>query len=94
MLKGILQTMNKRFLLFIFVLYTKSVFGQLSVSQLESEWTQIYQKGLTSFNNCRYQVAAYDFSSSIDLLKSNGAQNTLYHIYSLIKLAETYYILK
>ena len=93
MLKGILQTMNKRFLLFIFVLYTKSVFGQLSVSQLESEWTQIYQKGLTSFNNYRYQVAAYDFSSSIDLLKSNGAQNTLYHIYSLIKLAETYYIL-
>jgi CHAT domain-containing protein len=86
--------MNKWILLFVFVLCTKSVFGQLSVTQLESEWIHLYQKGLSSFNNYNYKAAAQDFSSSIDLLKTNGAQGTLYHVYSLIKLAETYYILK
>lgn len=93
MLNVILLEMSKIFLLILFAICTNNAFGQLTVSQLESEWSRYYQKGYTSFIDCKYQTAAHNFISSIELLKTNGAENTLCHIYSLIKLAETYYVL-
>lgn len=62
----------------------------LTIEQLESKWKTLYRKGTVAFDKHDYANAEKHFLESISLLESNEAQNTKYHINSLIKLGETY----
>lgn len=64
--------------------------AQIPVSELESKWRSMYHKGYEYFNNKQYDVAVDQFENSVILLKEQGAENTNYYIYSLLKLGETY----
>lgn len=63
---------------------------QMSVSKMESRWMSMYQEGVRLLEDHRYGDAEAQFSESIDLLKSNGAENSTYHLYALLKLGEVY----
>lgn len=84
--------MKKLFLLLFYTtLYVFLSAQNISVEQLESKWRVLYQKGSVAFDNNDYINATKYFSESVNLLTNNEAKNTKYHIYSLIKLGETYH---
>ena len=84
--------MKKNIILFLCLINISLLSAQnLTVEQLESQWRILYQKGNVAFDRNDYVNAEKYFFESITLLKSNEAQNTKYHINSLIKLGETYY---
>ena len=84
--------MNRILLALILLPISFRVYAQLSVEQLEAQWESYYKRGQFAFDNMNYQMAENCFVSSIDLLSTNNATNSLYHIYSLIKLGEIYNI--
>ena len=63
----------------------------MTVQQLESRWRNLYQKGYNAFDRHDYPEAELCFREGVNLLASNDAANSTYHIYSLIKLGETYF---
>ena len=63
---------------------------QMSVSKMESRWKSLYQKGVRLLEDHRYGEAEAQFTESIELLKGNGAANSTYHLYALLKLGEVY----
>ena len=83
--------MRKSFLLlFCFAIVSFLNAQNLTIEQLESKWKNLYQKGTVAFDKHEYANAEKYFLESISLLESNQAQNSKYHINSLIKLGETY----
>lgn len=72
------------------ILYAQS----LTIEQLESKWRTMYYSGIKKFNSHNYEAAQLDFSSAVNLMESNSAVGSKYHIYALIKLAEAYYALE
>lgn len=69
------------------------LFGQtLTVDQMESKSRLLYQKGYSALDSHDYSKAEENFKAAVDLLTSNEATNSTYHIYALIKLGETYYM--
>lgn len=63
----------------------------LTVSQLESQWHNLYLKCCKLLESDEYDAAEESVNKSIELLVFNDASNSKYHIYALIKLGEIYY---
>lgn len=63
----------------------------LTVEQLESKWKNLYLKGCRAFDAGNYTFAKQYLTDGIELLSSNQATNSKYHIYALIKLGEAHY---
>lgn len=83
--------MKKTLLLIsVFIIVLSLSAQNLTIEQMESKWKNLYRKGIVAFDKHNYVNAEKHFLESISLLETNEAQNTKYHINSLIKLGETY----
>lgn len=83
--------MSRIILVLLVVASCMRVNAQLSVSDLELQWKNIFEKGQQALDDNNNQEAEKHFRTSLNLLYTNNAKYTLYHIYSLIKLGEIYY---
>ena len=82
----------KKILIILFLLFgTLGLSAQtMSIDELEAKWRKLYHNGCTALDSRRFSDAEEKFVASINLLESNEAVNSKYHIYALIKLGETY----
>lgn len=80
-----------KYLLIVSLLFSSlPSIAQISVSELESKWRRMYRQGYDYYNIKDYSSAAAQFEKCALLLKEQGAENTTYYVYSLLKLGETY----
>lgn len=63
---------------------------ELMVRKLDKEWRIHYQLGCENLEKAKLESAEKEIQKSLNLLRSNGAENTNSYIYSLLKLAEIY----
>lgn len=83
--------MKKTLVLFFLLLSVSSLSAQqMTVSRMEARWRALYQQGVQFLDARDYPEAEKAFQESIDLLSSNDASGSTYHIYSLIKMGEVY----
>lgn len=75
------------------VLWVMPLFGQtMTVEQMESKFRALYQTAYNALDSHDYSTAEEKLNAALELLVSNEATNSTYHIYALIKLGETYYM--
>lgn len=64
---------------------------QVSVSRLDIEWRRLYYNGCQMFGKGNLEEAELLLTKSVKLLMDNDAETSYPYMYSLMKLAETYF---